>query len=70
MFHPKIEDAEFMSKEEHLVSKVENFLPKTKNTLLLATYVFIEQNRKQFCLKEHIESKTLGRKVSQKSKTH
>ena len=43
MFHPKIEDAEFMSKEEHLLSKVEKFLPKTKNTLLLATYVFIEQ---------------------------
>ena len=43
MFHPKIEDAEFISKVEHLLSKVEKCLPKTKNTLLLATYVFIEQ---------------------------
>ena len=43
MFHPKIEDAEFMSKVEHLLSKVKKFLPKTKNKLLLAMYVFIEQ---------------------------
>ena len=43
MFHPKIEDTGFISKVEHLLSKVEKFLPKSRNTLILAMYVFIEQ---------------------------
>ena len=43
MFHPKIEDAEFIPSGEHLLSKVQKFLPKSRYTLILATYVFIEQ---------------------------
>ena len=43
MFHPKIEDVEFISRVEHLLSKVEKILPESKNTLIFATYVFIEQ---------------------------
>ena len=43
MFHPKIEDAEFIPSGEHLLSKVEKFLPKSRYTLILATYVFIKQ---------------------------
>ena len=43
MFHPKIEDAEFIPRVEHILSKVEKFLPKTQNTFILATYVYIEQ---------------------------
>ena len=77
MFQPKVENAEFISRVEHLLSKMEKCIPKS-NTLILATYVFIDlsdvciyrTNRKQFCLREHIETKNLGTKVSQKSKTH
>ena len=44
MFHPKIEDAEFIPSGEHLLSKVENFSQKAdRYTLILATYVYIEQ---------------------------
>ena len=64
MFHPKIENAEFISRVEHLLSKVGRFLPKPKHITISDVGVY-RTNRKQFCLKEHIESKTLGTKVSQ-----
>ena len=70
MFHPKIEDAKFISRVEHLLSKVEKISPKNQKHITISDVRVYRTNRKQFCLREHIESKTLGTKVSQKSKTH
>ena len=43
MFQPKIENAEFISRVEHLLSKMDKYIPKSNITLILATHVFIEQ---------------------------
>ena len=43
MFHPKIEDIEFILRVEHILSKVEKFLPKSKIALIFVMYAFIGQ---------------------------
>ena len=68
MFHPKIEDVEFIPSVEHILSKVEKFLPKKQNNINICDVFIYRTNWKQFCLKEHKESKNLEQKFPKNQK--